>query len=150
MLDTETVSERYIAELPYLMGYEPKESVVAFWLHADSTMSFAQRADIADVLNDTSNFVTVGDHNPRTAALILIYSDKTPSELWDFALELGDTIEENDITIHDILKVNGSEYSTFFLPRDDLDTQEVFTVDANVLSNIKSKYKNKEVGADRG
>ena len=149
MLDTQKISDRYIAELPYLMGYEPKESVVAFWLHADSTMSFAQRADISDVLEDTSNFVTVGDHNPRTAALILIYSDKTPSELWDFALELGDTIEENDITVFDILKVNGSEYSTFFLPRDDLDTQGVFTVDAKVISDIKNKYKDKEVGADR-
>ena len=149
MLDTEKVSDQFIAELPYLLGYEPKESVVAFWLHADSTMSFAQRADISDVSNDMDNFVTVGEHNPRSAALILIYSDKTPSELWDFALELGDTIEDNEVTVHDILKVNGLEYSTFFLPRDDLDTQGVFTVDANVISDIKNKYKDKEVGADR-
>lgn len=149
MLDTEKVSDQFIAELPYLLGYEPKESVVAFWLHADSTMSFAQRADISDVSNNMENFVTVGEHNPRSAALILIYSDKTPSELWDFALELGDTIEDNEVTVHDILKVNGLEYSTFFLPRDDLDTQGVFTVDANVISDIKNKYKDKEVGADR-
>ena len=149
MLDTEKISDQFIAELPYLLGYEPKESVVAFWLHADSTMSFAQRADISDVSSDMENFVTVGDHNPRSAALILIYSDKTPSQLWHFALELGDTIEDNEVTVYDILKVNGLEYSTFFLPRDDLDTQEVVAVDATVLSKVQDRYKDRSVGSDR-
>ena len=149
MLDTQKVSDQFIAEMPYLLGYEPKESVIAVWLHADLTMSFAQRADIADVLDDTDNFVTVGEHNPRSAALILIYSDKTPSELWDFAINLGESIEDNEVTVHDILKVNGLEYSTFFVSKDNLDDQEVVAVDATVLSKVQDKYKDRSVGSDR-
>ena len=149
MLDTEKVSDRYIAELPYLLGYEPTNSVVAIWLHADMTMAFAQRADIPDVENDVSNFVTIGDHNPRSAALILIYSDKSPSELWDFAINIGDTVEDNDITVQDILKVNGQEYSTFFVPKDELDSQETVKVDETVLSQVQEYHKNQEIGSDR-
>jgi hypothetical protein len=149
MLDTEKVSDRYIAELPYLLGYEPTNSVVAIWLHADMTMAFAQRADIPDVENDVSNFVTIGDHNPRSAALILIYSDKSPSELWDFAINIGDTVEDNDITVQDILKVNGQEYSTFFVPKDELDSQETVKVDKTVLSQVQEYHKNQEIGSDR-
>lgn len=149
MLDTEKVSDRYIAELPYLLGYEPTNSVVAIWLHADMTMAFAQRADIPDVENDVSNFVTIGDHNPRSAVLILIYSDKSPSELWDFAINIGDVVEDNDITVHDILKVNGQEYSTFFVPKDQLDSQETVKIDENVLSQVQEYHKNQEIGSDR-
>jgi hypothetical protein len=149
MLDTETVSERYIAELPYLMGYEPKESVVAFWLHADSTMSFAQRTDISDLEQNMDYFVTVGERNPRTSALILFYSDRTPSELWDTALLLGDVIEHNDIHVHDILKVNGLEYSTFFAPQDELDSQEVLKVRPSVRHEIEDKYKDTQIVSDR-
>jgi hypothetical protein len=149
MLDTEKVSDRYIAELPYLLGYKPTNSVVAIWLHADMTMAFAQRADISDVEQDVSNFVTIGDHNPRSAALILIYSDKSPSELWDFAINIGDVVEDNDIIVHDILKVNGQEYSTFFVPKDQLDSQETVKVDETVLSQVQGYHKNKEICSDR-
>lgn len=149
MLDTQKISDRYIAELPYLLGYEPTNSVVAIWLHADMTMAFAQRADISDVEDNISNFVTIGDHNPRSAVLILIYSDKSPSELWDFAINIGDIVEDNDVTVHDILKVNGQEYSTFFVPKDQLDSQETVKVDENVLSQVQGYHKNQEIGSDR-
>lgn len=149
MLDTEKVSERYIAELPYLMGYEPQESVVAFWLHADSTMSFAQRVDISDLEQNMDYFVTVGERNPRTSALILFYSDRKPSELWDTASLLGDVIEHNDIHVHDILKVNGLDYLSFFAPKDELDSQEVLTVSETIRSEVKNRNKDKYIVSDR-
>jgi hypothetical protein len=112
-------------------------------------MSFAQRANIYDLENDMDYFVNVGERNPRTSALVLFYSHKTPSELWNTALVLGEVIEENDIHVHDILKVTGLDYSTFFAPQDELDSQEVLRVRPSIQHEMKDKYKDTQIVSDR-
>lgn len=142
MLDTEKIADRYVAEIPYLLGYNPTNSVVAVWLHADYTMSFAQRVDIDETMKDLKHFVEVGDSNPRSASLVLIYSDTPMSELWDTAIEIGDAIEDHDITVVDIIRVNGLEYRTFFMPKDELDSQPAVQIDEVIHAQVSEYHGN--------
>lgn len=122
-----------VANVPYLVGFYPNESIVAVWLK-DGHVLVTQRADIEPSLNNPIEFISpILKHDPDEV-VVIGYGDASSTELLEFVATAR--LHAPELTIRDVLWVRDGRWGSFMCTDPDCCPPEGKEIDPGLASEL--------------
>ena len=135
---TMTTPGHIVAAAPYLIGFQPEESLVIIWLNDEGMVTLTQRTDLNDGFE--AEMIQAGVSHGFSKAIIITFSKSRPVEFLSMHYDVGDALESVGIDIVDLLHCSGDRYWSYLVSAEELMTSPGFEIDEDTMLTVKSRF----------